>query len=84
MPPSKLAHLVIVTAFLSACSSAPSTLRIQRMPPAACLTKSQPLPKPQDRSDRAIRVWEFDLIDIAGANSREHDDCVEWHLGDVQ
>ncbi len=70
---------VIVTMCLSACSTTPlMPPTVQRVPPQACVSQCPPLPKPTDKSDRAIRVWEYDVIEAAGECIRTHRDCVEW------
>ena len=75
---SKPMLCVIGIAWLSACSTTPSTLPTARVPPQACVAQCSPLPKPTDKSDRAIRVWEYDVIEAAGECIRTHRDCVEW------
>lgn len=80
MLPKKLALTAFVMMSLSACSGLPSAPQtIPRQPPAACLTECQPLPAPADGSDLSVRLWEYSLIDAAGACLRLHRNCVDWH-----
>ena len=75
----KLMLCVIGTLFLSACLTTQSTPpMVRRVPPQACVAQCSPLPKPTDKSDRAVRVWEYDVIEAAGECVRTHRDCVEW------
>ena len=70
---------VTVTLCLSACLTTQSTPQtVRRTLPQSCVSECPPLPKPVDGSDKAIRVWEYDLIDAAGECIRTHKDCVEW------
>lgn len=76
-------QILLVSAMLSlsACSTRPLMPQtdIPKVPPAACLAECQPVPKPENGSDFALRIWEYELIDVAGACLRLHRECVEWH-----
>ena len=75
----KLCLLVIVTLCISACLTTQSTPQtVRRVPPQVCVEQCPPLPKPENGSDRAVRVWEYDLIDAAGECARTHRACTEW------
>lgn len=69
-----------VTLSLCACSWTQSVQpMVPRQVPEACLKHCQPLPAPKDGSDRAIRLWEYDIIDESGNCRRLHSACVDWH-----
>ena len=67
MPTSKLALSVIVMLSLSACCTAPLTRpTVPRTPPYACLTDCPAMEKPVEGTDRAVRLWEYDMINLYG------------------